>query len=301
MAAYHNEIDPQAAAWLRELIRQGLIAPGDVDNRSIEDVCPNDLSGFDQCHFFAGVGIWSHVLRNRHWCDNNPIWTGSCPCQPFSTAGQGKGVDDERHLWPSFFWLIKQCNPVLVVGEQVAHKHGAAWFDVVSTDMEAEGYSVGTVVFPACGVGSPHLRQRQYWMAHSLSVGLGEGRESKSPTKRDGFGGNESARSVVHTTGAGLEEQCGNRGQSQRSSSSSTSRLLEAPGPTNGYWRDADWLYCRDKKWRAVEPGSFPLAYGTPQRVGRLRGYGNGLVAPQAEKFIEAVQDIIGLKTSDCI
>ena len=66
-------------------------------------------------------------------------------------------------------------------------------------------------------------------------------------------------------------------------------RLFEdSSGPTNGFWGAADWLFCQDGKWRPVEPGTFPLADGTPQRVGRLRGYGNAIVAPQAAAFITA-------------
>ena len=57
--AYYNEHDPFAAEWLRRLILFGHIAEGDVDERSIEDVNPDDLKGYDQCHFFAGIGVWS--------------------------------------------------------------------------------------------------------------------------------------------------------------------------------------------------------------------------------------------------
>ena len=63
MSAYYNEFDPFAAAWLRNLIAQGLIAPGDVDERSIKDVSPDDLRGYTQCHFFAGIGGWSYAAR----------------------------------------------------------------------------------------------------------------------------------------------------------------------------------------------------------------------------------------------
>lgn len=63
MSAYYNEFDPDAAAWLRSLIRRGLIPAGDVDERSIEDVCPTDLRGYTQCHFFAGIGGWPLALR----------------------------------------------------------------------------------------------------------------------------------------------------------------------------------------------------------------------------------------------
>jgi DNA (cytosine-5)-methyltransferase 1 len=59
-------------------------------------------------------------------------------------------------------------------------------------------------------------------------------------------------------------------------------------GPTGGFWSDADWIYCRDGKWRPVESGTLPLAARVPARVGRLRGYGNAIVAPLAAEFIKA-------------
>src|SRR5689334_6724883 len=117
---YYNENDPKAAAWLRELIKHGHIAAGEVDERSIADVKPGDLAGFVQCHFFAGIGIWSYALRLAGWPDDREVWTGSCPCQPFSAAGKQEGISDERHLWPEWFRLIKDCFPAVIFGEQVA-------------------------------------------------------------------------------------------------------------------------------------------------------------------------------------
>ena len=160
MAAYYNEHDRNAAAWLRELIKAGLIAPGDVDERSILDVRPGDLAGYTQLHWFAGVGVWSYALRLAGWPDDRPVWTGSCPCQPFSGAGGRAGFADERHLWPHWFQLIAQCQPDVIFGEQVASKDGLGWLDVVQADLEAADYAVGAVDLCAAGVGAPHIRQR---------------------------------------------------------------------------------------------------------------------------------------------
>jgi DNA (cytosine-5)-methyltransferase 1 len=179
MTAWYNEIDPYAAQWLRNLIAAGHIAPGIVDERSIEDVKPEEIRNFTQCHFFAGIGVWSHALRNAGWEDSRPVWTGSCPCQPFSSAGKGAGFDDERHLWPAFHHLIKKCRPAIIVGEQVASHDANFWIDLVQDDMEVLGYAFGAVPFPAAGIGAPHIRERIYWVADPDITRL-EGRRKRS-------------------------------------------------------------------------------------------------------------------------
>jgi site-specific DNA-cytosine methylase len=165
MSAYYNEIDPYAAAWLRNLIRDGHIADGVVDERSISDVKPEELYEFTQCHFFAGIGVWSHALRSAGWEDDRPVWTGSCPCQPFSGAGTRKGMADERHLWPHWFHLIEECRPPTVFGEQVASKDGLGWIDLVQADMEGSDYAIGAFDLCSAGFGAPHIRQRLWFVA----------------------------------------------------------------------------------------------------------------------------------------
>ena len=338
MTAYYNEIDPFAAAWLRELIKAGHIAPGDVDERSIEDVTPDDLRSYAQAHFFAGIGVWSHALRRAGWPDDRPVWTGSCPCQPFSAAGQGGGFADERHLWPTFHHLIRERRPPVVLGEQAASKDGLAWLDLVSTDMEATGYAGGAVDLCAAGVGAPHIRQRQWfaWLADPAEFGRFGRRSSQAGAKpgaverpdglrstggmanadrrergrlaacegREHHGaptGRQQGDSELKRSGAGGgmantddEGPQGRAGVPERplERAARAGRLADgqsATGPADSFWRAADWLFCRDGKWRPVEPGTFPLAHGAPARVGRLRGYGNAINAEAARFFIEAV------------
>ena len=265
MTAFYNEIDPYAARWLRNLISAGHIAPGIVDERSILDLRPDDLAEFTQCHFFAGIGVWSGALRAAGWPDDRPVWTGSCPCQPFSAAGKGGGFADERHLWPAWAHLIGERKPAIVFGEQVASKDGYGWLDLVQADLEGMGYACGAAVSPAAGYGAPHGRHRIYFVAEP------DGRQC------DGLASGE--RRERDGQAAGRDE-----GDSFAQPDCEAGR----PGPTNGFWRAADWLRCRDDKWRAVEPGAFPLAHGAASRVGRLRAYGNAICAPAAHGFIEA-------------
>lgn len=168
--AYYNEIDPYAAQWLRNLIAAGHIAPGVVDERSIVDVRPDDLAGYGQCHFFAGVGGWALALRAAGWPDDVEIWSGSCPCQPFSGIGKGKGFDDERHLWPVWLPLIRKRRPSKIVGEQVS-RGGYGWLDLVASDLQSAGYAFGAVDLEAAAFGAWHFRSRLWFFADANEAG----------------------------------------------------------------------------------------------------------------------------------
>jgi DNA (cytosine-5)-methyltransferase 1 len=328
--SYYNEIDPYAAQWLRNLIAAGHIAQGEVDERSICEVDSADIKGFAQCHFFAGIGVWSHALRLAGWPDDRPVWTGSCPCQPFSSAGKGAGFADERHLWPAFHHLISECRPPVVFGEQVASKDGLAWLDLVQADLEGSGYASAAADLCAAGIGAPHIRQRLYWVADAQHDDGRADKQGRGSDWRTVDGGGGTVVRLDNNNNTGLERHRADQTQSgwigeagsvatagksggladntsvgrevalqHAGSVGSTDAKRQAdvaggggasdrPSPTNGYWRDADWLYCRDGKWRPVEPGTFPLAYGATSRVGRLRAYGNAIVPQVAQTFIEA-------------
>lgn len=308
-AAYYNEIDPFAAQWLHNLIAAGHIVPGEVDERSIEDVRPDDLRGFTQCHFFAGIGVWSHSLRLAGWPDDRPVWTGSCPCQPFSAAGKGDGFADERHLWPAFFHLISELRPQHVFGEQVAAGNANTWFDLVQADMEGVGYAFGLVPFTSAGIGAPHIRERAYWVAHTNHGSSDEGKALR--TGRDAFLNGSSTNRLGNSNITGLERHLRNdsaAGWERKGGPTTAIGIHSRPLEVNGFWRDADWLLCRDGKWRPVEPGTFPLVDGaaarmgrvepgvarvaSSNRVGRLKGYGNAINAQAAAAFIRAYMGV---------
>lgn len=439
--AYYNELDPRAAATLRELIRHNHIAPGEVDERSIEQVQPSDLVGFTQCHFFAGFGVWSYALRLAGWPDDRPIWTGSCPCPPFSSAGKkkpcpecghcnpvphvgrtgyfvcidcgGSWFADGRHLWPELWRLVAVGRPATLLGEQVASGDGRIWLASVRASLEILGYAVGGTDTCAAGVGAPHIRQRIYFaasdprrmgdarswrremalfdargigptdrlgetnriggasvtgdaarvMGDAEGGGRGVVRDEAFPRnvghvdgaietrdgalgdaggarrERDGLqslsGGGEGSDSIGGVAGSstvgGMADADGDRrdqtgrGQSAPGNDGTVGngrprgmgdaereglqgrgaeyglfegrREIETRGPRAlCFWDDCEWIPCRDGKARPVEPGTFPLVNGAKERVGRLRGYGNAIVAQNAEAFVrsyvEAVDDV---------
>jgi DNA (cytosine-5)-methyltransferase 1 len=274
--AYYNEIDPYAAQWLRNLIAAGHIAPGDVDERSIVDVDADDLKGYTQCHFFAGIGGWSYAARLAGWPDDRKLWTGSCPCQPFSEAGRRKGQADERHLWPTFFNLIRSAKPAVVMGEQVAAAIGQNWLDGVYSDLEGIDYACRAAVVPACAVNAPHRRDRLWFVADTSGA-----RQQDQPERLEP---EDEGRSTLlfgaqPGTGGGSDDWV------------DTSRGADTPRGEPS-WSSARWAVGADGKSRRVEPGLRLLADGVPARMGRLRAYGNAIVPQVAAEVIAAYMEI---------
>lgn len=375
---YYNEWDAKTAAWLRELIRRGHLPDGIVDERSITEVTPEDLRGFRQWHFFAGIGGWPVDAS---------VCTGSPPCQPFSVAGKRGGRDDSRHLAPAFLDLVAELRPPAIFGEQVSAAIKELWLDALFVELEEEGYTCASAVLPACSVGAPHKRDRLFFGAYRLadphsnlngraqrgshgtpeSATTGNRQDIIIPGKFSGDGsavrrladilcdglerrlrgwadkewqairrpagcggavdfvgnadvsGRQYVTSLPGGHGAGVEpprgqsvypcetgshpsqradtdkQHCdiggrdtGNECREQRTQAqlSGCERSVFTASPHHGAWSDADWLLCRDGKFRPVEPGTQPLVNGVPARVVRLRGYGNAIVPQVAAQFI---------------
>lgn len=292
---YCNEINPYACAWLGNLMAAGVIPQGHVDGRSIEEVQPDDVRAYPQCHWFAGVGGWCHALTLAGWPATRPVWTASLPCQPFSVAGKQEAQADERHLWPVFFRLVRECRPVCLVGEQVPGAIGHGWLDGVFSDLETAGYTCGAVVLGAHSAGAPHQRQRLFWMAQS-----------------------NCPRRAQTVRGQGLDER-----------NISEPGCGELAGRIGSAWSDYLLIPCRDGKYRRIsaQSGDEPLAHGIPtkradprlgyllsrlermghspgaarrvlaaarrNRIGRLSGYGNAIVPQTAAVFLRSVLEIL--------
>lgn len=318
--AYYNENNPYAAQWLRNLIREGLIADGEVDERSITEVRPRDLRGYPQCHFFGGVGGWSYALRLAGVPDDWPVWTGSCPCGPWSPAGHQDGLSDERHLWPQWFQLIQVCRPPVVLGEQVKDAHRWGWMDIVQGDLEKSDYAVGFAILGAHSVKAPHVRQRIFWVAdadfqhgeHDRGRGGGAGAEAQDRTGRhaeflpgggssldglgnaDDFGQGERGRDEPEGP-AGEPGEVGGLGDAHGEGSQGRGGELghqpgegQAGADVPSFWDDCEWIECRDGKSRPIRPGVAVLSNGVPARVAKLRALGNAIVPQAAAAFIRA-------------
>jgi DNA (cytosine-5)-methyltransferase 1 len=281
---YYNEYDEGAANWLEELIRQNLIPAGVVDRRDMRDVTPDDLQVYNQCHFFAGIGGWAYALRLAGVPEDFPLWTGSPPCQPFSTAGLQKGKNDERHLAPHFINLVRACCPSLLFGEQVASAdvfgksssasgkrvEGApqwAWLDDLFDRLEAARYAAWASDIPAAGVGAPNIRQRTFF---------GAVRVADSDHAR--FSRLLQSVHVHAAEGRGVAERCSDKS------------YLAPP-----IWGDK--LHAHTGADGRVRPRLFESLSdtdGLSARVVRVRGYGNAINPWAAKEFIEASIEVVG-------
>jgi len=318
----YNENEPFAIQWLEQLQERNLIPEGKIDGRSITDIRPEDCDRTS--HFFAGIGGWAYALQLAGWDPARDVWTGSCPCQPFSIAGKGTGTSDNRHLWPIWRELIAECRPSVIFGEQTSSKLGREWLSGVRTDLEALGYAVGAADLCAASVNAPHRRQRLYWVAYTghggdrgpnrlrdsapgavsaagEDKGSGQGRQDTSRVRTlddltDGCQVYDPVDGLVNTLRGGAsnpdtEAKQGSDGQDFR---------VSGQTGLSDFWDQFDIAECRaidgSVQYRRIEPGLLPVVDGIPSRLrtGLIRGYGNAIVPQLAATFIRSFLEAEG-------
>ena len=195
---------------------------------------------------------------------------GGFPCQPFSVAGNKKGKDDERYLWPEFSRLVGEIKPRWVVAENVPGILRIAADDVCS-DLEHQGYEVGIWDFEAASVGAKHRRERIFFVAHagcSLRQRVSETRDLREPHEtRNAYAAERSGSSYVPDS---ISSRC----------QTNISRRLQAAHSSFGL--------CG--RWES-EPGMDRVAHGIPNRVDRIRALGNAVVPQQAYPIFKAIME----------
>lgn len=316
MKALYNENDRYCCDWLSNLMDAGLITPGKIDDRSIHEVAPDDVAGFNRVHFFAGIGGWDYALNLAGWKESE-VWTGSCPCQPFSLAGKQAGFDDSRHLWPEFRRLISERRPATVFGEQVAS--ASDWLRLVRGDLEALDYAVGAMPIEAASAGADHLRDRFWFVGdyqgdrrgerrpeHEVrrgrSTAAGDGgmvyAESERRDGRQDASGPPVRPGLEAASGVGLADTDRNASDPGRGNPGEVRGLSEAERQpehgaalSGGSGEQYGWAIGADGKARRVKPGVRLLVNGFPSRVGLLRGFGNAIDPRPAAAFIKAADE----------
>lgn len=224
------------------------------------------------------------------------IITAGYPCQPFSAAGQRKGAEDDRHLWPEIKRIVKTNRPSWILCENVAG-HITLGLDEVLFDLETEGYTARPLVIPACAVDAAHRRDRVWIIANSREVGCGHGsdyreerhiQDNKNRDAKKGesewegrkCGSSETRQNVANSGCARSEKRMAeSTGCDQRNTGIVDDESPACIGQANGE-RMETWL---------PEPPVGRVANGIPRRVDRLRGLGNGIVPQVAAKILQAI------------
>ena len=173
-------------------------------------------------------------------------------------------------------------------------------------DLEALGYAVGAADLCAAGVSAPHIRQRLYWVAYTpglrreqwwsgqATAVQGQRAERAGEYSQSEYAGQLQGRPEGLRGSHGLGNGYLSRLEGRSVCSERTRELSAGPSGVEGFWNQFDLAYLTDSTIRRIEPGSFPLAYGIPNRVGRIRAYGGAIVPQVAAEFIGSFMDVLG-------
>jgi len=282
---------------------------------------------------FCEIEDYPVTILNKHWPDV-PVYRdvrkltgeqieqevgrvnvicGGFPCQPFSVAGQQKGKEDDRHLWPEMFRLIQEIRPRWVIGENVAGFVRMALDDVLH-DLEGEGYTTQSFVIPACAVGGIHRRDRVWIVAHSPESRTGENKQGvRSRTERCVCSQDEKTERSESFLEQGIvaHSECHGRDETQKPGSTAKSekesRVQQSKGchststgvsrdDASDSSRDDSGRECRTQSFRPIElPTQSAVRHrddGLPDNVARLKALGNAVVPQIPELIGRAIMEV---------
>ena len=249
---------------------------------------------------FCDIEPWSRKILAKHWPDvpiaedvkelaNDPdglvpdcdIITAGYPCQPFSLAGERRGSEDDRHIWPYIFTIIQRKRPSWCVFENV-YGHVSMGLDEVLSDLEGQGYAARPFIVPACAADAPHRRDRVWIVARNVGDTISS-RQSGNVRRRSEQKPQNGCANVAY---AASKRQQGSRlhGRPEHQAQNK-----------DGQADRADDSSQRNAQFWLPEPAVGRVANGIPRRVDRLRGLGNAIVPQIAMRIgqtIKAVHDI---------
>lgn len=254
------------------------------------------------------------------------LLTGGFPCQPFSQAGQRKGTEDDRHLWPEMLRVIRETNPTYIVGENVGGLltwDGGLVFEQVCIDLEEAGYEIGAFVIPAASLNAPHRRDRVWIVAHASGGNAGgtprrfRGTQGTQRLQERDEMGELGKPSEVHATdprrehggkrrdegmGSSASERSAREPDSQRRNTDDTHPISEGlegrkredpeghDGLSDRNGGDERWDWSQN--WYEVATRFCRVDDGIPQRLDRsprLKALGNAIVPQVAAEIMRAL------------
>jgi len=226
------------------------------------------------------------------------LLTGGFPCQPFSVAGQRRGKEDDRYLWPEMLRVISEAKPHWILAENVPGIFRMA-LDTVLADLEGEGYTTGTFIIPACCLNAPHRRNRIWIVANCDKKGL-ERTISKRKTRP------ERCPSKLNDDTSDPECERQKRGKSQEqprhkegvsegnnshASDSAGGRQLEclSDREKKGNFGESDRWDIWQENWYEIATRFCRVDDGISDRVHRLKALGNAIVPQIAYQILKNI------------
>ncbi|MGB0934737.1 MAG: DNA cytosine methyltransferase [Alphaproteobacteria bacterium] len=258
-------------------------------------------AGLSSPVLFCDIDEWARKVLHKHWpnvpiavdvkelaidpkrfipeCD---IITAGYPCQPFSIAGGRRGSEDDRHIWPEIFTIVKGRRPSWCVFENV-YGHLTLGLDEVLTNLESAGYAARPFIVPACAVDARHRRDRIWIIARNMadtdnarqSTGSGSRKNDRDGQRNNSRG---SGQNVADTKGKRVQ---GHRPSGKQEPYAHEGKAISLCGSERP--RAAAW---------DVEPNVGRVATGIPKRVDRIKGLGNSIVPQIAMQIGRTIKEV---------